>query len=392
MEVGAHPVFEDDRAVIMDYSKYSNIAPYRGKEVEEAIHRILEHREYLGAFVSVLVGGNDLSAIYTYLNGMLDNIGKVKSYEDFQKKITAGVFVPTVIDRTMEAFTDSGSDVIDPSKGYLFLSNHRDIILDCALLDYTLLKSGKPLCEMAFGDNLMSNQFIEDLFRLNGGIIVRRALGMKEKYLSTIELSSYFVDVITKENISVWLAQRPGRSKDGIDTTQPAIIKMLYLSQKSSGISFSDLINKMNILPISISYEYDPNDINKGREEVLREHHHGEYEKKKYEDLISMARGMKAWKGRVHLAVGKPIQGEFSTPEEVAREVDRQIHLNYKLWDTNLCAYDYIEKTDRFSSELKDFDSEAFLARFNHLSPDVRDFVLNSYANPVRSRLQEEGE
>ena len=374
----------------MDYSKYRNIAPYRGKDFEDAINRVLEHREYLGAFVSLLVGGNDISAIYTYLNGILDNITKVKTYSDFQKSITAGVFVPTIIGRTMDSFSYSGYEQIDPSKGYLFLSNHRDIILDCALLDYTLLMNGKPLCEMAFGDNLMMNQFIEDLFRLNGGIIVRRALGMREKYLSTIELSSYFVDVITEENISVWLAQRPGRAKDGIDTTQPSIIKMLYLSQKSKGISFSELINKMNIAPVSISYEYDPNDINKGREEVLREHHNGEYEKKKYEDLISMARGMKARKGRVHLAVGTPIRGDFSTPEEVAREVDRQIHLNYKLWDTNMFAYDYLEKSDRFASELSDFDGEEFLQRFSHLTPDVRDFVLNGYANPVRSRLMEE--
>lgn len=374
----------------MDFSRYSNIAPYRGQDFNDAIDRILNHSDYLGAFVSMLVGGRDINAVISYLDGIKENIGKVNSYSDFQKNITAGIFVPTIIGRTMDSFSDSGYEVIDPGKGYLFLSNHRDIILDCALLDYTLLMHGKPLCEMAFGDNLMMNQFIEDLFRLNGGIIVRRALGMKEKYLSTIELSSYFVDVITEENISVWLAQRPGRAKDGIDMTQPSIIKMLYLSQKGKGTAFSDLINKMNILPISISYEYDPNDINKGREEVLREHHNGEYEKKKYEDLISMARGMKNRKGRVHLAVGTPIKGDFSTPEEVAREVDRQIHLNYKLWDTNLFAYDYLEKSDRFSSELKDFDGDEFLSRFRHLSPDVRRFVLNSYANPVRSRLMEE--
>lgn len=391
MEVGKNSVPENDRAVMMDFSKYNNIAPYRGQDFEDAINRVLEHREYLGAFVSMLVG-NDIEAVYTYLNGILDNIGKVRSYPEFQKKITAGIFVPTIIGRTMTGFSDSGYDVIDPEKGYLFLSNHRDIILDCALLDYTLLQSNKPLCEMAFGDNLMMNKFIEDLFRLNGGIIVRRALGMKEKYLSSLELSSYFVGAITEANISVWLAQRPGRAKDGIDTTQPSIIKMLYLSQKGKGITFSELINKMNILPISISYEYDPNDINKGREEVLREHQHGEYEKKKYEDLISMARGLKAQKGRVHLAVGTPLSGEFDTPEDVAREVDRQIHMNYKLWDTNKAAYDYLEKSDRFSSDLKDFDTEAFLHRFSHLSPDVRDFVLNSYANPVRSRLKEEGE
>ena len=164
---------------------------------------------------------------------------------------------------------------------------------------------------------------------------------------------------------------------------------MLYLSQKSKGISFSELIDSLNIVPVAISYEYDPNDINKGREEVLREQHNGEYSKKKYEDLISMVRGMKDRKGRVHLSIGTPLKGDFKSAEDVAREIDRQIHLDYKLWDTNLFAYDYLEKTDRFSTELKDFDSQSFLQRFAHLSPDVRDFVLNSYANPVRSRLKE---
>lgn len=376
----------------MDFSEYRNIAPYRGKDFDDAIERVLNKREYLGAFVSILVGSGDLEALYTYLNMIIGNIEKVRSYAEFQKKITAGVFIPTIIGRTMSGFSDSGAERIDPEKGYLFLSNHRDIILDCALLDYTLLTHDKPLCEMAFGDNLMMNQFIEDLFRLNGGIIVRRALGMKEKYLSTIELSSYFMDVMTEEHTSVWLAQRSGRAKDGLDTTQPSIIKMLHLARANKGRSFRDIINGVDILPISISYEYDPNDINKGREEVLREQHHGEYEKKKYEDLISMARGMKAWKGRVHLSVGEPVKGDYGTPEEVAREVDRQIHLNYRLWDTNMFAYDYLEKSDRYSDQLRDFDGEAFLARFSHLTPSVRDFVLSSYANPVRSRLREEGE
>ena len=373
----------------MDYSKYRDIAPYRGRDFDAAIRRLMEKREYLGAFVSVLVGGNDFSTIYNYLGAVVENISKVHDYPEFQKRITAGLLVPTVVERTMDSFTDSGVDGLDSEKGYLFISNHRDIILDCALLDYALLNHDKPLVEMAFGDNLIKSQFIEDLFRVNGGIIVKRELGMKEKYLSSIKLSEYFVENITENNAYIWVAQKAGRSKDGIDTTQPSVIKMLYLSQKSKGISFSELIDSLNIVPVAISYEYDPNDINKGREEVLREQHNGEYSKKKYEDLISMVRGMKDRKGRVHLSIGTPLKGDFKSAEDVAREIDRQIHLDYKLWDTNLFAYDYLEKTDRFSSELKDFDSQSFLQRFAHLSPDVRDFVLNSYANPVRSRLKE---
>ena len=376
----------------MDLSKYSDIAPYRGENFNAAIKRLLDGVQYLGDFISLLVGSGDEQKTYEYTSLIMQNISKVTDYDSFLRNITAGLFIPTVINRTMTEFTASGAEKLDPKKGYLFISNHRDIILDCALLDYALLLADRQLCEMAFGDNLIINQFTEDLFRLNGGVVIRRELPMREKYLESIRLSEYFVDVVTELNKPIWVAQKSGRSKDGIDETQPAIIKMLYLSKKGSGISFNELINSMNIVPVAVSYEYDPNDINKGREEILRKAHDGEYEKKRYEDLISMARGMKCQKGRVHMSIGTPLSGDFEDANAVAREIDRQIHLGYRLWDTNLFAYSYLEHDGRFSSELSGFDGDAFLARFSHLSPDVREFVLNSYANPVRMALKEKEE
>lgn len=374
---------------MVDLSKYKDIAPYRGEDFNAAIKRLLDGVQYLGDFISLLVGSVDEQKTLEYTSLIMQNISKVTDYDSFLRNITAGLFIPTVINRTMTEFTASGAEKLDKSKGYLFVSNHRDIILDCALLDYALLLADKQLCEMAFGDNLIINQFTEDLFRLNGGVLIRRELPMREKYLESIRLSEYFVDVVSELNKPIWVAQKSGRSKDGIDETQPAIIKMLYLSKKGTGVSFQDLIKSMNIVPVAVSYEYDPNDINKGREEILRKAHDGAYEKKRYEDLISMARGMKCQKGRVHMSIGTPLSGDFADANEVAREIDRQIHLGYRLWDTNLFAYSYLEKDGRFSSELSDFDGDAFLARFNHLSPDVREFVLNSYANPVRMAIKE---
>ena len=373
----------------MDLSKYRDIAPYRGDDFKAAIQRLLDGVEYLGEFISLLSGSDDEQKTLEYTSLIMHNISKVTDYDSFLRNITAGLFIPTVIKRTMTEFTASGAENLDPKKGYLFISNHRDIILDCALLDYALLLADRQLCEMAFGDNLIINQFTEDLFRLNGGVVIRRELPMREKYLESIRISEYFVDVVTEMNKPIWVAQKSGRSKDGIDETQPAIIKMLYLSKKGSGISFQELINSMNIVPVAVSYEYDPNDINKGREEILRKAHDGAYEKKRYEDLISMARGMKCQKGRVHMTIGKPLHGDFADANEVAREIDRQIHLGYKLWDTNLFAYSYLENDNRFASDLSGFDGDAFLARFSHLSPNVRDFVLNSYANPVRMAIKE---
>ena len=373
----------------MNIENYRDIAPYWGKDFEDAKERLLENREYLASFLSLLGGNDDSDRTKAYLDGVFAGIARSKTYPDFHKMVTAGVLIPTVIGRTMTSFTTSGAENLDPDKGYLFISNHRDIIMDCALLDYALLLADKPLCEMAFGDNLILNQFVEDLFRMNGGVIVKRELPMKEKYLESKRLSQYFVELITEARRSIWVAQKSGRSKDGVDETHPSIIKMLYLSKRGTGTDFSDFINKMNIVPISISYEYDPNDINKGREEVIRLHHDGAYEKKKYEDLISMCKGMKCQKGRVHLSVGTPLSGHFETPEDVAQAVDHQIHLNYRLWDTNMFAYDYLEGTDKYKRELEGFDGKAFLSRYAHLSPELRTFVLNSYANPVRMALKE---
>jgi hypothetical protein len=229
------------------------------------------------------------------------------------------------------------------------------------------------------------------IFKLNGGIVVKRSLPMREKYLVSIRLCQYFVEKICEDKTSNWLAQKSGRAKDGIDQTAAGIIKMLYLSKRKSGISFSQLIHECRITPIAISYEYDPCDINKGREEVWKlMNKDASYTKKKYEDFLSLIRGIRKFKGRVHIEIGTPlVDKEYPDHLSVAREIDRQIHLNYKLWPTNCFAYDYLEKTDRFKDQYADFDTEKFLARYNHLSQEVRDFVLNSYANPVRSYLSE---
>ncbi len=372
----------------MDYEKYNDIAPYRGEELEKAKKRILSEREYLWAFAS-LIAGNDLGQINAILSYISSQMADVHSYDDFQVKVTAGIFIPAVLEKTTTGFSVTGWENIDPNKGYLFVSNHRDIILDCMLLDYALIKSNLPTCEMAFGDNLIANQFVEDLFRINGGIIVKRELPMREKYLETIRLSEYFVDTITQCNKPIWVAQKSGRSKDGNDNTQSAIIKMWYLSKKGTGITFSDLIKSINVVPIAISYQYDPNDINKGREEYITQQNEGKYEKKKYEDIISMVRGLRCNKGNVNVAIGKPLVGDYSNADEVAREIDRQIHLNYKLYNTNYIAYDYLEHSSKFASEYDGLDPKSFLARYEHLNPEVREAVLNSYANPVRSMLRE---
>ncbi len=373
----------------MEITKYKDIAPYRGQDVRDAITRILENKDAIYKILASLGPAEtaeqqkQLAQNAAYIAGILE---KVETYDDFQRHIAAGIFLPAIIQKSMHAFTYSGTEHTKKDTSYLFMSNHRDIVLDCALIDMALLQGDRMLCEMAIGDNLLTNQFITDLFKLNGGVTVKRTLPMREKYLESIRLSSYFVELITEENKSIWVAQKSGRAKDGLDVTTPAIIKMLHLSQKSKGRSFSDVVNSCRIVPVAVSYEYDPCDLLKAGEEVARIKS-GEHTKKRYEDLISISRGMKGYKGNVHIAFGKPLQGDFENSDQVARLIDRQIHQLYKLWPTNLFAYDYLEGTDKFAPSYQDFDSEAFLYRFKGAREDVRLYALNAYANPVRSFL-----
>lgn len=373
----------------MDVTKYKDIAPYRGQDVRDAIKRVLENKDAMYKMLASLGPAETaeqqkkLSDSAAYIAGILE---KVETYDDFQQRITAGIFLPIIIQKSVNTFSFSGTEHTSKDLAYLFMSNHRDIVLDCALIDLALLKGDRMPCEMAIGDNLLTNQFVTDLFKLNGGVTVRRTLPMREKYLESIRLSSYFVELISKENKSIWVAQKSGRAKDGLDVTTPAIIKMLHLSQKSKGRSFSEVINSCRIVPVAVSYEYDPCDLIKAGEEVARIKS-GEHTKKRYEDLISISRGMKGYKGNVHIAFGKPIQGEFENSDQVAQEVDRQIHQLYRLWPTNLFAYDYLEGSSMFASSYQDFDSEAFLYRFKGAREDVRLYALNAYANPVRSFL-----
>lgn len=390
--MGTEPIYESlagQRGLTLDFNEYRDIAPYRGKDVEDAIGRLINNAPFIEQMLCGMQNKEDRfdkQKTEAYLNLVIAQLKKVHTYEDFQKNVTAGIFLPSILKNSSTGFSFSGLEKIAPDEACFYMSNHRDIILDCALIDMALTKGGRGMCEMAIGDNLLYNQFVIDLFKLNGGVVVKRTLPMREKYLESIRLSRYFVELITQEKHSIWCAQKSGRAKDGIDVTTPAIIKMLYLSQRGRDVTFSDLIRECHLVPVAVSYEYDPNDINKGREEVDIAIN-GSHEKKKYEDLISMLRGLTKPKGRIHVSFGTPITDHCDTPQEVADQVDKQIHLMYKLWPTNCFAYDYLEHTDQFKAEYKDFDNVSFLARYAHLQPEVREFILNSFANPVRSYL-----
>ena len=379
---------------MFDRSKFLDIEPYDKEAAEAACQRLKSHPEYIYALASALypeVSDESYAARKAFVAGVLAHLDEMHGYDDFQKKITCGVFLEAILEHTVDEFSYSGiTEHLDPEKSYLFISNHRDIVLDCALLDLALYRSGYPICEMAIGDNLLSNSFIEDIFKLNGAIIVKRDLPVREKYLETVRLSEYFVEKIASGK-SVWVAQKSGRSKDGIDVTHPSIVKMLHLAKKREGVPFTEVIKGCRIVPVAVSYQYDPNDVSKAREEVVTMHNDGDYRKGRFEDVFSMIRGLREYKGDVHISFGEPLVADYANADEVAREIDRQIHLGYRLCDTNWFCYDQVNGTRENEDRYASLDQDAFLSRFSHLNDEVRTFILNSYANPVRSRLAELG-
>jgi len=252
--------------------------------------------------------------------------------------------------------------------------------ITCAMVDAKL-----PFIEIAIGDNLLMNQFVEDLIRINRSFIVRRNLPPREQIGASLKLSRYINHTMNEGN-SIWIAQREGRAKDGKDITNPAILKMIYLSERKSGKNFSEYINDLNVVPVSINYELDPLDNLKAWE-LYRKSTRGEHNKRKYEDLISMYFGIKGMKGRVHLNFGEPLRGEFLSDKAAADAIDSFICYNYKIWPTNYIAFDALNENERFREKYTDDERESFLRRFRHLPSAVRKIGLKTYAEAVEKKI-----
>lgn len=380
----------------MNKNDFVDIAPFEGQDFEDAISRLRQYPQLINNFTDIISRHSRIVNAYKAVSAK-DKLSKlltqVHSYDDFQKKITCDLFLNMIESSSIDHLTYEGLEKLDSDKAYLFISNHRDIILDTALLDYVLNKENKPLCEMVIGDNLLVNQFTTDMFKVNGAITVKRsAQSATELRDNTIKMSSYISYCITEKNKNVWIAQKSGRSKDGCDNTSSAILKMIYLSFREQGLSFSDFLKKIKIVPVAISYQYDPCDVSKSNEEIRKlkaEGCYDVYRKKKYADVLDMVRGLRMNKGNVHIHVGEILSSDIASPKEAAQEIDRQIHNNYKLWNTNYFAYDYLNGNNQNQDKYSDLNTKDFVKKYSLLRKEVSDYVFNAYANPVRSYLSE---
>jgi hypothetical protein len=299
-------------------------------------------------------------------------------------------YMSRMIEDSTAGFSVSGLERLDRGQAYLFMSNHRDITLDPAFTNYALFHNGFDTVRIAIGDNLLTKPYVSDLMRLNKSFIVKRsARGPREMLKVYRELSAYIRHSIQEDGAPVWIAQREGRAKDGIDHTEPAIIKMLAMSRRNSEESFGEFIASLRIVPLSIAYELDPCDALKAAE-LHSMDTTGHYEKAEHEDVASIAAGIRGNKGLVHVAFGEPLGSSHETPEAVAAELDRQIIGNYRLHRTNLYAWRMLhgsEPPDIDPAELPGSCSEAaFRQRMQAIPAAQRDYALGIYANAIASK------
>lgn len=321
------------------------------------------------------------------------------SIRDFQTKVIYHS-VKKVLDKSAEGFTTSGFEKLKPQTAYLFISNHRDIILDTSLLNVALYEHDLLMTASAIGDNLVQKPFLLALSKLNRNFLIRRGLSPKEMLNSSKIASMFIKKLILEDNRSVWIAQREGRTKNGNDETQQGVLKMIALaSDENSPMAY---LKKLKIVPVSISYEYDPTDVLK-IPELLAKHYDQEYVKSNNEDFNSILKGATGQKKRIHIAVGdfmdetldeiaksgEPANRQFQL---LADKIDEQVHKNYKLWPPNYIAYDLLNNTNTFSEEYSTKEKRQFERRIERRVEEGNEVALKNflamYSNPVVNSLK----
>ena len=378
---------------------FADIRPYHDAEVRPVLDRLLLDSELLENLAKLRLP--QLTARFPALVRPLvrwilrretKGIDSVYAMQTLVKK-----YMDRMIESSTDQFTISGLAELDSKQPYLFMSNHRDIALDPAFVSYALYHNDHDTVRIAIGDNLLSKPFVADLMRLNKSFIVKRSVkGPRQVLAAYKNLSAYIRHSIEHDRSSIWIAQREGRAKDGVDSTEPAIIKMLTMAQEKGSESFADFVNSLHIVPIAISYEYDPCDGAKARE-LYEKATQGSYQKAEHEDLKSIALGISGAKGDVHVSFGKPLRGNFATPEAVAAEVDRQVIAEYVLHPTNFFAYKILHggypdllcgaKREAFREHEHRHIQAQFTQRIDALPAAHRDYALAIYANPIVSKL-----
>lgn len=370
---------------------FDDIRPYYDSEIPEAMKRIADS-PMLSLVASYVYPNKQLSEIKEMLCGF-------KTTRDFQHGVMYDVN-KQIISKSITQFTYGGTEQLKKGEAYLYVSNHRDIMLDASILQNVLVDEGLESSQITFGANLMMNPLVVDIGKSNKMFRVERpGNSTKEFYKSSLHLSEYIRSVITEEHESVWIAQRNGRTKDGNDKTDQGIIKMFCMSKPDNKIAALD---ELQIAPVSVSYEWESCDILKAIE--LYESSKVKYIKKPGEDLNSILTGILQPKGRVHFQLCPIIKKEELQQfdnctnneyhKNVAKLIDARILKAYKLWPNNFIAYDMLYGQQRFKSEYTEAEKITFekhlckLDCYEDCLDNLKDILLGIYANPVRNSMK----
>ena len=397
---------------------FDAIRPYDDHEVREVLDRLGKNKEFRDALVRLRMprlskfAGGALRPVLALFAGrkLQKRFASIKTVKDFQMAV--GPLLKDQLEKSAEILSASGLKALDTDAAYLFISNHRDIAMDPAMVNWQLHENGHDTLRIAIGDNLLSKDYVSDLMRLNKSFIVNRsAKSPREKLKAAKLLSQYIHHSVAADNENVWIAQREGRAKNGYDLTNQAVLSMLALSKpKTQGLS--EFIRELNIVPVAISYEFDPCDLAKAIE-VSEKEEHGEYEKQEHEDVRSIAAGIDGFKGDIHVHFSEPLTGDYDSVEEITAEIDRKIHHGYVLhlsnvlayWQLNPEAYEEARINDKHplqaltvtSKHLPLFADDTlrlleesqpmFAARMAAIPETYRTKVLQAYAKPMEIKL-----
>ncbi|MFA9389477.1 MAG: 1-acyl-sn-glycerol-3-phosphate acyltransferase [Prolixibacteraceae bacterium] len=367
---------------------FDDIRPYTNDEIHGVLLQLVQDPMFVGLIGKLYPQPGEKELI-------IQNLQNFHTIEDLQSKFIIP-FLEKIEKSSTKGLSYSTMDQFHPEESYLFISNHRDIILDSAFLNAIMHLHGFRKTEIAIGDNLLAYEWIEKLVRINRSFIVKRNLGLREQLAESKKLSAYIRYAISEKGESAWIAQREGRTKDGNDQTQMALLKMLNMSNTKTLI---EGFKEINIVPMAISYEIEPCGISKV-EELLNRKHDPDFKKSQQDDMRSMANGVMLPKGRIHYAFGNPLNlriEELMTGKKnneaiqaITDYIDRRIYFNYKLWPNNYVAYDLLNKTARYAQKYTSEDKQAFISMINKevasLAFDAEEATqtyLNMYANPV---------
>lgn len=373
--------------------KFDAIRPYYDAEVNDAIQRIVHHPMMKALMDFTFPDMPD--------EQWAEQLKRTHSIRDFQCNFIYKS-VQQVLERSSDGLTTSGFEKLEQNTSYLFISNHRDIILDTSLLNCALFEQGLVMTASAIGDNLVKKSFLLMLSKLNRNFLVQRSLSPRELLMSSKLMSEFIAQLLLRENRSVWIAQREGRTKDGNDMTQQGVLKMLAMGSDEANLT--DYFKKVKIVPVSISYEYDPTDALK-MPRLLAEANNEKYIKEKNEDFMTLLSGIMGQKKRIHIhvcdvldteidAIASEFDNNNKQIQALAQTIDDSILSTYQLWPTNYIAYDLLHNTntfaDRYTEEEKALFERRLEIRIDEDNPVALQGFLAMYANPVVNKMKYE--